>query len=62
MQICPYCNGAHLGVTCPRIKKIEFMENGQVKSIEFKDTPHPNKPFRDMQESQLVQIDLLEQR
>ena len=36
---CPHCGGFHQ-TTCPRIKAIEYAENGTVKRIEFH-APHP---------------------
>jgi heterodisulfide reductase subunit C len=35
---CPHCGGYHTG-TCPKIKSIEYHENGTIKKIEFKDEP-----------------------
>ncbi len=34
LPTCPYCNGIHAGV-CPRVKAIEYHENGNVKRVEF---------------------------
>lgn len=31
---CPYCGSGHAG-TCPRIKAIEYFENGMIKRVEF---------------------------
>lgn len=33
---CAYCPNLHAGV-CPRIKRIEYHENGSIKAIEFYD-------------------------
>ena len=33
-ESCGYCGLIHNG-TCPRIKKMEYFENGTIKSIEF---------------------------
>ncbi len=43
MAECPFCSNEtskifHTG-TCPRVKSIEYYENGKVKRIEFKDDP-----------------------
>lgn len=32
---CPYCDNTHEG-QCPKVKAIEYFENGQVKRIEFR--------------------------
>jgi len=35
---CPYCGQYHMNQTCPRIKSIEYTENGvTIKKIEFHD-------------------------
>jgi len=31
---CKYCNGRHVGI-CPSVRRIEYHENGQIKSVEF---------------------------
>ena len=36
---CPYCGVGHVG-TCPRVKAIEYFQNGMVKRVEF----HEPKP------------------
>lgn len=40
---CQYCGMVHAG-TCYRIKRIEYWENGAVRSIEFNDNPYSNAP------------------
>jgi len=42
---CPHCGIGHVG-TCPRIKAIEYHENGTVRRIEFKDDVAPYQPAR----------------
>jgi hypothetical protein len=32
---CPYCGGRHKGIVCPKIRAIEYFENGTVKRVEF---------------------------
>jgi hypothetical protein len=45
-SICIYCGGYHPGqIVCPRIIKIEYYEDGHVKSLEFADKP-PALPLR----------------
>jgi len=39
-QTCPYCGMIHAGA-CPRVKAIEYFENGMVKRVEFKDDGDP---------------------
>lgn len=34
---CPYCGLLHVGATvCPRIVRIEYFQNGAVKSVELR--------------------------
>jgi hypothetical protein len=44
MVICEHCGGSHVSRTCPRIKVIEYHENGQVKRIEFFETVTEEPP------------------
>lgn len=37
LPTCRYCDGTHDSIKCPRIKSIEFYEDGTVKKVEFKD-------------------------
>lgn len=39
---CPHCGVGHVG-TCPRIKAIEYYENGTVRRIEFHESSQPTK-------------------
>ena len=41
---CPYCGMGH-GGTCPRVKAIDYHENGTVKRVEFHD-PQPIQTVR----------------
>lgn len=38
---CPYCSGGssqmYHGGTCPKVKSIEYYENGTIKKVEFHD-------------------------
>lgn len=34
-RTCDYCGGHHLFTTCPRIKAIEYHQDGTVKRVEF---------------------------
>jgi hypothetical protein len=36
MDKCCYCGALHEVQTCPKIKSIEYFENGLVKRVEFK--------------------------
>lgn len=37
LPTCRYCDATHDSIKCPRIKSIEFYEDGTVKRVEFKD-------------------------
>lgn len=39
IHICEHCGGSHYSNRCPRIKSIEYYQNGKVKRIEFHPPP-----------------------
>lgn len=39
--ICAYCGKDHEPEQCPRIKAIEYYEDGQIKRVEFYDKEYP---------------------
>ena len=44
---CPWCNGVgHNAVQCPRVRVIEFYEDGRCKRVEFHDCFLPYDPAR----------------
>lgn len=49
MDWCPYCSGENRKIShggpCPRVKVVEYHENGLVKRIEFHDDT--SEPFED---------------
>ena len=49
-KTCDYCGMIHLFTTCPRIRAIEYHENGAIKRVEFHEprvtaTGDPNAPL-----------------
>ena len=42
---CNHCGNSHNGMTCPRVKAIEYHENGTIKRIEFKDDAPVFAPY-----------------
>jgi hypothetical protein len=44
MAECRWCGETHIKGTCPKVKAIEFFENGEVKRVEFM-TPQDLMPM-----------------
>jgi hypothetical protein len=43
---CVHCGNFHPGVVCPRVKAIEYFENGTVKRVEYHEPREPQMvPF-----------------
>jgi hypothetical protein len=36
LETCPYCGAPHKFEMCPKLKAIEYFEDGGVKRVEFK--------------------------
>lgn len=43
---CTYCGGGHDSYLCPRVKEIEFYENGKIKNVVLNDLQSERKPFK----------------
>lgn len=37
LQQCGHCGMYHTDTVCPKIKSIEYFDNGRVKKVEYKD-------------------------
>lgn len=41
---CPHCNGNHKQEQCPRVKSIEYDDNGNIKKIELRNIEDVGAP------------------
>ena len=48
---CPFCSGGHTGVMCPKVKTVEFYEDGSVKRVDFKDAGKGFQSIKEWKES-----------
>ena len=47
MILCQYCGASHHPEACPRVKSIEYHDNGTVKKVELHPPPAPEpQPFQ----------------